>query len=294
MTKPVPGPNPNPTKPRIIIPTGACDCHSHIVGPTDRFPFVLEPNYTPPNAPLEDYLVLLNSLELTRAIIVQPSFYGTDNLCSEDAISRMDGRARGVAVIDPEIAEKEVARLNEAGFCGTRLNLINSSGNTRLDDLEKIANKIAPFDWHIQLFLHGRLLPDLISRLLDLPVEITIDHLGLMDPGQGIEQPGFQALLKLVVAGRCWVKLCPYRFDLTGYPYAKAQPLARALYKAAPERMLWGTDWPHPDVPGQNPGEAGLMPNDGDLLNALGIWFEEEADVHRILVDNPARLYGFD
>jgi predicted TIM-barrel fold metal-dependent hydrolase len=255
---------------------------------------VPERNYTPPDAPLEQFLELLDVLGLERAVIVQPSVYGTDNTCTEDAIRRMDGRARGVAVIDPAAPEAEIARLDAAGFRGARLNLIHTGGGTPLEAIETVAAKVAPFRWHVQLYLRGRILPDILPRLRGLPTEIVIDHLGHMEPEEGIEQSGFKALLALMDAGRCWVKLCAYRFDQSGAPFNRARPFALALNEAAPERLVWGTDWPHPDIPGPRPGVPGIMPNDGDLLDALGSWFEEEAAIRRILTDNPADLYGFD
>ena len=293
MTKPIPGPDPNPRKPKLAAPPGACDCHCHVFGPSDRFPYVPERNYTPPDAPLEDYLSLLDTLGLERAVIVQPSVYGSDNACSEDGIRRMNGRARGVAVIDPGAPEEEIARLNAAGFRGARLNLIHAGGSTPLTELETIAAKVAPFGWHVQLYLRGRVLPEILPRLRGLPTEIVIDHLGHMEPEQGLEQDGFTALLALMETGRCWVKLCPYRFDQTGAPFDRARAFALALNEAAPERVVWGTDWPHPDIAGPRPGVPGRMPNDGDLLDALGSWFEDEATIRRILTDNPAKLYGF-
>jgi hypothetical protein len=180
---------------------------------------VPERNYTPPDAPLEQFLELLDVLGLERAVIVQPSVYGTDNTCTEDAIRRMDGRARGVAVIDPAAPEAEIARLDAAGFRGARLNLIHTGGSTPLEAIETVAAKVAPFRWHVQLYLRGRILPDILPRLRGLPTEIVIDHLGHMEPEEGIEQSGFKALLALMDAGRCWVKLCAYRFDQSGAPF---------------------------------------------------------------------------
>lgn len=293
MTKPIPGPDPHPRRPRLAAPPGACDCHCHVFGPAERFPYVPERNYTPPDAPLEDFLALLDILGLERAVVVQPSVYGTDNACTEDAIRRMNGRARGVAVIDPDAPEAEVARLDAAGFRGARLNLIHTGGSTPLDALEAVAARVAPFGWHVQLYLRGRILPDIAARLAGLPTDVVIDHLGHMDEEEGTGQEGFRALLSLLDTGRCWVKLCAYRFDHTGAPFDRARPFAQALNAAAPERLVWGTDWPHPDIPGPRPGVPGRMPNDGDLLDALGAWFEDPAAIRRILVDNPAALYGF-
>lgn len=253
-----------------------------------------ERQYTPPESTLEDYRKLLDHLGIERTVLVQPSIYGADNLAHEDAVRRMNGRARGVAVVDAAIADAELARLHEVGFRGVRFNLIHTGGSTSLDHLEALARRVAAFGWHVQLYLRGRILPDIASRLATLPANVVIDHLGHMNIGEGVGQPGFKALLRLLDGGRCWVKLCPYRFDPTGFPYENAMPFARALYEAAPERLVWGTDWPHPDVPGLRDGENGPMPDDGDLLDSLGEWFPDNATIERILVTNPARLYGFD
>jgi predicted TIM-barrel fold metal-dependent hydrolase len=295
MTEPplVPGPDPNPRKPKLVAPPGACDAHCHVFGPSDRFPYVPERNYTPPDAPLENYLNLLDTLGLERAVIVQPSIYGTDNRCTEDAIRRMGRRARGVAVLDLSTGEPELARMHAAGFRGARINLAHTGGSTPLSALEELVEKIVPLGWHLQVYLRGRLLPELLPQLERLAVDLVIDHLGHFEAGQGTEQAGFQALLRLLERGRCWVKLCPYRFDSTGPPYRKAAVFARALEQAAPERLVWGTDWPHPDIATTTPEAGETMPNDGDLLDALGVWFEDDATIRRILVTNPAMLYGF-
>lgn len=293
MTKPVQGPIRHPTKPKLKAPPHACDCHCHVFGPTDRFPYVSERNYTPPQSTLQDYLKLLDHLGIERTVLVQPSIYGTDNRAHEDAIVCMGDRARGVAVVDADIDDKELTRLDKVGFRGVRFNLIHTGGSTSLDHMEKLARKVARLGWHVQLYMRGRILPEIELRLSLLPTEIVIDHLGHFEAGQDTTQPGFAALLRLLESGRCWVKLCPYRFDPSGFPYGNAMPFARALNHAAPERLVWGTDWPHPDVPGTREGENGPMPDDGALLDALGEWFPDRATIERILVANPARLYGF-
>jgi 2-pyrone-4,6-dicarboxylate lactonase len=292
MTKPIPGPDPNLRTPRLAAPPGACDCHNHIFGPAARFPYAPERQYSPPDAPLEDFLRLLDSLGIERAVIVQPSIYGSDNSCTADAIARMAGRARGVAVVDPDIDRDGLAALDRAGFRGLRFNLIHTGGSTPLEALEALAAKAAEVGWHLQIYLRGRLLPEVEDRLSRLPVPLVIDHMGHLEPGLGLGQPGARSLLRLVESGRAWVKLCPYRYDLAGFPYAEAGELARALSAAAPERLVWGTDWPHPDIAGAIPGEPGPMPNDADLLDALGEWFQDETLIRRILVDNPDVLYG--
>lgn len=294
MTKPIPGPHPNPHKPALRVPPRACDCHNHVFGPARRFPYVADRQYTPPDAPLEDFLRLLDVLDIERAVIVQPSVYGSDNSCTEDAITRMAGRARGVAVVEPTVDDAELTRLDRAGFRGVRFNLIHTGGSTPLDDLETLAAKVAQHEWHVQLYLRGRILPDIEDRLRSVPVPVVIDHMGHLDEKEGTAQQGFRSLLRLLATGRVWVKLCPYRFDHTGFPFARAMPFARELAARAPHRLVWGTDWPHPDIPGPEPGVPGPMPNDGDLVDALGAWFDDDDLIHRILVDNPEELYRFD
>lgn len=288
MPKPIPGTDPQPRKPRLKAPPKACDCHNHIFGPSDRYPYKATRQYTPPDAPLEDFLAMLGVLGIERAVIVQPSIYGSDNRCTEDAVTAMQGRARGIATVDPGTSQEELTRLDRAGFRGVRFNLIHTGGSTPLDDLEALAEKIAPLDWHVQIYMRGRLLPAIESRLRQLPVEIVIDHMGHMEAAEGLDQPGVASLLRLLEAGRTWVKLCPYRYDHSGYPFDRAKALAQKLAGIRPDRMIWGTDWPHPDIPG------GDMPNDGDLLDALGDWFDDAALIRRILVDNPNALYRFD
>jgi multiple sugar transport system ATP-binding protein len=183
---------------RPRTPPRACDCHCHVFGPVDRFPYVADRQYTPPDSTLEDYLGLLKVLGIERAVIVQPSVYGSDNSATEDGIRRMGGRGRGVAVVDGGCRRGRTGRLHEAGFRGVRFNLIHTGGSTSLDLLEDLAGRVAPLGWHVQIYLRGRLLPEIADRLKALPVDVVIDHLGHMEPGLGTGQPGFKALLDLL------------------------------------------------------------------------------------------------
>jgi predicted TIM-barrel fold metal-dependent hydrolase len=196
-------------------------------------------------------------------------------------------------VVPPAIDETELTRLDAAGFRGTRLNLLHSGGGVPLSALETVAAKVAPLGWHVQIYASPELLAEALPRLLALPIQVVIDHLGQIDPGQGRDQAGFRAMLRLLEAGRGWVKICAYRCDRDGPPFLRAAAFIRALAAAAPERLVWGTDWPHPNLPERAPGIPGQMPDDGDLVDALGAWFEDSATLERILVTNPARLYGF-
>lgn len=264
-------------------PALACDCHIHVFGPYARYPLDAARKYTPPEAGLEDYRRVMASLGTGRVVLVQPSVYGVDNSCQRDAIAALGDRARGIAVIDDSLSDRELRALDDAGFKGARLNLTREAD---LGSLERLATRVRELDWHVQLHLPGSALPGIADRLLKLPTEFVIDHLGRVDPRHGLEQPAFQSLLRLLESGRGWAKLsAPYRMDLDGAPYRKAAPFARDLVKRFPERLVWGTDWPHPDVAG--------VPEDQGLLDVLLDWAPDEAVRKRILVDNPAMLYRF-
>jgi predicted TIM-barrel fold metal-dependent hydrolase len=264
-------------------PPLSCDCHIHVFGPFARYPLDAAAKYRPEEARLEDYLKVAAALGMGRVVLVQPSIYGVDNACQRDAFERFGERARGVAVIDDSLDDDALGALCGAGFVGARLNLLRADS---IDALERMAARVKPLGWHLQLHLSGHWLPELADRLLKLPVDIVIDHFGRIDARQGVDQPPFKTLLRLVDAGKCWVKLsAPYRSDLDGAPWRRVTPLARALVKHAPERMVWGTNWPHPDV--------AVVPEDRALLDALGEWIPDEVARHRVLVDNPAKLYRF-
>lgn len=286
MTKPCLGPDPNPRPPKFAVPANACDCHAHVLGPPEKYPYVAERSYTPPTALLEDYQALHRALGIARAVIVQPSVHGTDNEVTLEAIAGYGANARGIAVVDSGVTDDELARLNEGGVRGIRLNVL-FGGGVGLQAMEPLAQRIADMGWHIQLLLDARDLVELAPRLRKLPVAVVVDHIGHMNVGHGIDHPGFQALISLVGDGVCWVKLSGnYRVSAKGPPFKDVIPFARALIEASPQHMVWGTDWPHPAL-------YDAMPNDGDLLDALDD-YAPEADLKRaILVDNPARLYGF-
>jgi predicted TIM-barrel fold metal-dependent hydrolase len=290
MTTPdpdIPGPDPDVKAPARQAPALACDCHFHVFA--DPATVHLNPvrDYTPPEASLAAFRRMQAVLGMERGVVVQPSVYGTDNGCSREAVEELGEAGRGVAVIDMETPEAELRRLHDAGFRGARFNMVSSGGNA-LDDLEAVAARLAEMGWHLQTYLRAAALETLAPRLAALPVEVVIDHLGGPDPALGPDQAGFQALLGLLDDGRAWVKLSgAYRVDSGPAPWPAADPFARALIAAAPERLVWGTDWPHPHL-------SGPMPNDGDLFDRLLDWSAgDEALLRRILVDNPARLYDF-
>lgn len=264
-------------------PPLSCDCHVHVFGPFERYPLDPARKYTPDAATLEDYLKVAQALGTGRVVFVQPSVYGTDNSCQRAAVQDLEEHARGVAVVDASVPDETLEELCGAGFVGARLNLTRDAS---LDALEALAARIKEYRWHVQLHLPGVLLPGIADRLLKLPVDFVIDHFGRVDPRQGLEQPPIQTLLRLLDSGKCWVKLSgAYRVDLDGAPWRRAGGLARQLVNRNPERLVWGTDWPHPDV--------AVLPEDPALLDALADWVPEDKLRHRILVDNPAELYRF-
>ncbi|MCG8547509.1 MAG: amidohydrolase family protein [Alphaproteobacteria bacterium] len=274
------------TAPIFEVPAGACDCHIHVYGDPGRYRWAPYDDRGPPDGPLEDYIAVRDRLGLSRTVIVQTPYYGDDNTCVVDMIERLGPHARGIAVVAPTVTEDALAALHTGGVRGLRFGIELARG-MRPDALEDVAAKIAPFGWHIQYRSTERDLPDLADRLGRLPVPICIDHIGSIPPETGVAHPAFKALLRLVDRGRCWVKLsAPYQLSTSGAPaYADYRPQARALVAAAPERMVWGTNWPHPRVTAK--------PDDGDLLNVLADWAEDASTRVAILVDNPAKLYGF-
>jgi 2-pyrone-4,6-dicarboxylate lactonase len=284
-------PDPHPRKPAIVLPPLACDTHAHICGPRARYAYSPERIYTPPDALFPDYRRMLDTLGVERAVLVQPSVYGTDNTVLLDALALDPRRLRGVAVVAPDVTKEELERLHRAGVRGVRCNIVDlkeGKGRLPLDVLHSLADKVRLLGWHLEFLLHADEFPDLDHALADFPVDVVFGHLGYMATARGLDAPGFRAMLRLLEGGRAWVKLTgPYRISAEpAPPYADVRPYARALAAAAPERLLWGSDWPHVMVKSQ-------MPNDGTLCELLADWIPDEHTRHRTLVDNPARLYGY-
>ena len=280
------GHDPHPQPPRTKAPAGACDCHAHVIEPPEVLPYVANRAYTPPPASLAAYKSMHEVLGIERAVIVQPSVYGTDNSVTLKAIQEYGSECRGIAVVDETVMDRELEWMHESGMRGIRFNMIYSGG-ADLNLLERLADRIKALGWHVQLLINGAGLLEVETRLRKLPVPTVIDHMGHIDVSYGLEQRGFQALLWLVRDGISWVKLSGnYRLSRMRPRFEDVVPFARSLIEAAPDRMIWGTDWPHPAM-------TDFMPNDGDLLDALSA-YAPEPDLRRaILTDNPARLYGF-
>lgn len=282
--------DPFPRAPGFKLPAGACDTHAHVFGPACRYPYTPNRTYTPPDAPAGAYLHLHDRLGIQRGVLVQPSVYGTDNSLQLDALAylRSMGREyRGIAVVDADVSETELDRLQDGGHCGVRMNLL-FKGGIEWRDVEALAQRLAGRGWHLQFLIDVSTFDDLEQRVRSLPVPVVVDHMGHMPCSKGLTHPGFQALLNLLQDGKAWVKLSgAYRITAQARPpYSDVAPFAQALIEANAERCVWGSDWPHPhfSIP---------MPNDGDLLNLLADWAPNETVRNRILVDNPAQLYGF-
>jgi D-galactarolactone isomerase len=270
--------------PRLKAPPGACDTHMHIY--EARFEFAPTATIKPPPAPVSAYRKIQEQLGLERVVVVQPSGYGFDNTCTLEAVVALGTDARCVVVPRPDASDAELTKLNAAGARSVRYFML-PSGVLSWDTLEPMAARIAPLGWNINLQLDGRVLAQYEAMLSRLPCTLVIDHNGkFLDP-VGVDHPGFRTLLRLVDGGRCYVKLsAPYETSKLGPPhYADVGVLARALVKANPERCLWASNWPHPN---QNP-----QPSSATMLDLLLEWADDEVTRHKILVDNPARLYGF-
>jgi 2-pyrone-4,6-dicarboxylate lactonase len=289
----VAAPDAHPRPPGIEVPPLACDCHAHVCGPPERYPLFPQRIYSPP-APTgpREFGQLLQRLGLARAVVVQPSFYGSDNSALLDAISASGGRYRGVAVLGDSDDGAALERLHAAGVRGARVNIVDladGKGQLPIERLRMLAKRIQPFGWHLELLMHVDEFPDIDRQLGSLPVPLVFGHMGYVRKGQGVDSAGFQALLRLARDGQAWVKLTgPYRISSRALPHADIDGFAQALREAAPRRLVWGSDWPHVMR------EWSIdMPNDADLLDLLGRWIPDAAQRRQVLVDNPAQLYGF-
>ncbi len=289
-------PDPNPKKPGYVLPANSCDCHFHVFGPPHRFAFAARRRYTPPAAPIEHYFMMQKAVGLGRGVVVQPSAHGVDNSAVLDAIARGGGRLRGVANIDRSTSDEDLARLHAGGIRGVRFSLMSDRPGAT-DDIAAAIPRIAPLGWSLDLHIEPAHLVAHEAFIRDIPVPVVIDHIGRVRPADGLEQPAMRLVLDLARDARFWIKIsCPDKISALpqavvegGLPYADVAPYAQAAIDAAPDRILWGSDWPH-----ANNFSPGRIPNDGDLLDLLAAFAPDENVRRRILVDNPARLYGFE
>lgn len=272
----------------VEVPEGACDCHVHVYDA--RYPALPGARLTPPDASVADYRLLQRRTGTSRVVFVTPSTYGTDNRPLRDALAAMGHAARGVAVIDERDTDSQLRALHTVGVRGVRLNL-SLGASSSADELEALAARIAPLGWHLQLLAPADLLADWGARLAALPVPVVFDHFGRIAPSMRQRHPAHALVLRMLEAGRAWVKLSGcYIVSETGLPdYADVQPLARSYLQAAPDRVVWGSDWPHASA------SAGhqAMPDDAHQMTLLARWADDARTLQRVLVDNPAALYDF-
>jgi predicted TIM-barrel fold metal-dependent hydrolase len=286
----LPGPDPDTRRPRGAFPAGACDCHAHVFGPQTAYPYATNAAYIPPDATPEQYARMLRTIGCERAVLVQPSVYGTDNTAMVDALRSGVFAFRGIAVVDANIGDRELQTLHDAGVRGVRINLASATPGLTLDDAPALAARLRALGWHLQFFLFLDKLPEAEERLCNLGVDIVIDHFARLRTDDGLESPAFRTLLRMLRRDNVWAKLIgPYFISDQTPRYADVTPFARAVVEAAPDRVVWGTDWPHPAV--KHLGAP--MPNDGDHADLLFEWAPDESQRRKVLVDNPARLYDF-
>lgn len=281
-----PGPHPRPHgATRFRVPEGAVDCHAHVIGLPPAYPFVAGRSYTPPEATADAYLAMLDATGMAYGVLVQVSVHGVDNRLMLETLRAHRGRLRGVAVIEADASEATLRALDEAGVRALRLNVL-FGGGIGFEKFERFASIAREMGWHLEFLIDAKDLVELAPRLRKSPVRFVVDHMGHVPTSRGLDDPGFRTLLGFVGDG-AWVKLSgAYRASVAGTPYEDVIPFACALLEAAPDRCVWGSDWPHvAHWPG--PLDAGR------LLDGLADWAPDDEDRERVLVRNPARLYGF-
>jgi predicted TIM-barrel fold metal-dependent hydrolase len=280
-------------RPKFPPPPRACDTHAHVFGPADKFPYAADRSYTPPDAPLEKYLRMLDTVGFDRGVLVQGSAHGSDNSAMLDAISRTPARLRGVAVADAIVPAAELRRWHALGVRGLRFNhffrggQLHYRGGVPLEAARVHATVMKELGWHLQLWIDVKDLPDTIPIVQSIGLPVVIDHMGRTDARAGIGAPGFRSLLRLLGDDGCWVKVSgPHRLSDNAPDYPEVRAFHKALVAENPERLVWGGDWPHPRMEAE-------MPDVGHLYELFHDWTPDEATRKRILVDNPTRLYGF-
>lgn len=283
-----PAPDPDTKTPSYRLPRGACDAHCHVFGPRHRFPYHPSSTYEPPDAGKDRLERLHRTLGVERAVVVQASCHGPDNRAMLDAIASGGDAYRGVCIASPDFTDEDFRRLDEGGVRGVRFNFVSHLGGApNLDEMAAVIRRVKPLGWHAVIHVDAEDLvrfEDFFSRL---DLDLVVDHMGRVPCDRGRDAPAFQALERFMRRENGWCKICGFeRVSLAGPPFHDALPLARELIALAPDRVLWGTDFPHPNL-------RRWMPNDGDLVDLVPLFAESEALRRKILVDNPARLYGF-
>jgi predicted TIM-barrel fold metal-dependent hydrolase len=280
-------PDPHPVKPTAVLPPGACDAHCHVFGPAARFPYAPDRSYTPPDAPVEQLRKLHAHLGISRAVIVHASCHGSDMAVTLDAIATSGDLYRGVAVVEDSITDRELQRLHDGGIRGIRFNFVKHLGGVPdLDVFHRLVARIKPLGWHVVLHFDAGDLLEQRELLARIDVPFIIDHMGRVKAADGLEQQPFRALTDLYRDNsRAWIKISgAERVSVGKRPFRDAVPFAQALIAIDATRLLWGTDWPHPNI-------SKDMPNDGELVDLLAEMCPDVRLRHQILVDNPTRMY---
>ncbi len=272
--------------PKLKMPADACDCHHHIYD--SKYPIAPSATLKPGDAKAADYRALQKRIGTTRNVVVQPSTYGTDNSCTLDGMAQLGPASRGVAVVDTSVTDAELKRLNGLGIRGIRFNLVQA-GATTVDMLEPLSKRVADLGWHVQIHQTGDGIVKMEDVLQKVAAPIVFDHMGRIPKDVGVDHPAYTVISRLIDKGRTWVKISGAYMDTKVGPptYADSTKLAQAFVKLAPQRMVWGSDWPHPTE------KADDKPNDATLVDLLTEWVPDETTRRRILAENPAELYGF-
>jgi predicted TIM-barrel fold metal-dependent hydrolase len=280
-------PDPHPRKPKLKPPPGACDAHVHLIGPAGKYRFAADSPYTSADALPQTLFALQDTLGLSTAVVVSPGGYGRDPTMLADVLAQYPGRLRGIALLPDDTPSAEFARLGQLGVRGLRFISARRGGHLPHFNRE-VALRAHQHGWHVQFYPHGTDVVDYADKLLALPNDIVLDHFASIPAAGGPDQPAMKTALRMLETGRVWLKLSgPMRCTQDDLPYAAVTPLARAFVKHAPERLVWGSDWPHVNLNDR------AMPNDGDLLDLLAEWVPDDAVRRRILADNAKALYGF-
>lgn len=271
-------------------PEGACDVHTHVFGPEARFAYSPRRGYTPPDAPLAAMERMHAVLGIDRCVLTQPSVYGTDNRAMMEAVATAPDRYRAIVAVDADVTDQQLQDWDAAGARGVRFNLVDKGGMPfdTFDQVVAFSERLVPLGWHVEFLIHVHEFADLAAQMRQIKTDVVFGHLGYMKTGNGIDHPGFQAFLDLLREGKAWSKMTgAYRVtERDAPPYDDVVPLAQAIIDAAPDQVLWGSDWPHP-------WHYRTMPNDGYLLDQMRHWTKDPAVIEKILVANPARLYRF-
>jgi 2-pyrone-4,6-dicarboxylate lactonase len=280
-------PDPYPSKPKHALPADSWDAHCHVFGPAAEFPYAHDRSYTPPDAPYETLRSLHDYLGFGRGVIVQASCHGSDNRAMLDAIVRSEGRYRGVAIVDGSESDDQLADLHAGGVRGVRFNFVaHLGGAPDLEVFDTTVDRLADLGWHVVLHLDAQDIVTYADRLARIPVPFIIDHMGRIKAQDGLNQQPFLALQQLMENPLAWVKVCgAERVSVGRRPFDDAAPFAKRLIELAPERVLWGTDWPHPNITKD-------MPDDGALVDLMFDFCPDPLLRQRLLVDNPLKLYG--